>query len=155
MKRIPLTQGQYAIVDDEDFEWLSKWKWHVLRIDRTLYAARCRQKADGPGSGRILMHRVILCPAEGMEIDHVNGNGLDNRHPNLRAVTPAINQANHIHQKQNRKHDLPMGVVPNGRRFVARIQINRHTKYLGVFGTPQEAAASYNKAKRERLSVAG
>ena len=152
MKRIPLTQGQYAIVDDEDYEWLMQWKWCAHRERHSIYAVRNRRRSDGPGPRHISMHRVILNPPDGMETDHVNGVGWDNRKQNLRAVTSAINHANQIHGHRRWKHDLPMGVSPHGRRFMARITINGHMKYLGTFDTPDEAHAAYVAARRERLS---
>ena len=84
-KEIPLTQGKVAIVDDTDFDWLNQWKWYVLNKRPRYYAAR----SVGPRGKqtRIYMHRFILDPVSGMEPDHINGNGLDNRRANIVACT--------------------------------------------------------------------
>ena len=152
MKCIPLTQGKYALVDDADFEWLNRWKWCAHRMGRLWYAVRKRRKADGPGPGLILLHREILRPPGSLESDHINGDGLDNRRANLRAVTHSINQANHIHQKRGR--DLPMGVFRHGQRFQAQIRIDGHDRYLGLFDTPEGASAAYRTAREERIATA-
>lgn len=88
MKEIPLTQGYVALVDDDDFEWLSQWKWCVLRTRNNIYAKR--------SSKGILMHREIVCRHGLLEetVDHVNHNGLDNRKSNLRPCSQSENQAN-------------------------------------------------------------
>ncbi len=88
MKLIPLTQGLFATVDDEDFEWLSRWKWCVLRTTSNIYAKRT--------SKAILMHREVLIRHGHTPeaVDHANHNGLDNRKSNLRPCTSSENSAN-------------------------------------------------------------
>lgn len=84
MKKIPLTQEKFALVDDIDFEYLNKWKWHVCNQ----YAARTSKRSDGGKKRLIYMHHVIFssmaCLTEA-HIDHKNQNKLDNRHKNLRS----------------------------------------------------------------------
>lgn len=156
MRHIRLTQGNFAIVDDEDYEFLGQWKWYARHSAPGLwYALRRRHKADGPGVDRIYMHRVVLNPPEGLETDHVNGDGLDNRRANLRAVTNSINLANQTRRTRNRVHDLPMGVSPSRRKFLARIGIDGHQRHLGTFDTPEEASAAYQAARQARISRAG
>jgi hypothetical protein len=84
-KLIPLTQGKFAIVDAEDYERLSKYKWHVDKGDSTYYAAR------GIVGKNFRMHREILNAPEGLVVDHRNHNGLDNRKKNLRLCTRSQN----------------------------------------------------------------
>ena len=79
-KLIPLTQGKYAIVDDEDFDELSKHKWCLMFTKGRSYAVRRPSE-----NLTILMHRFILNPPKQMDTDHKNGDGLDNRRSNLRA----------------------------------------------------------------------
>lgn len=103
-KRIELTQGLFATVDDEDFEVLSKYKWHVKRACKgaKVYAARKRRSEDGPGSCKVLMHLQILGlhnsptreDANWMEVDHINRDSLDNRQANLRYTNRQIQYAN-------------------------------------------------------------
>jgi hypothetical protein len=94
MKRIPLTKGYEAIVDDEDYEYLMQWVWRAkCRAGETIYAVG-RRWALG-------MHRVIIGAGDGEEVDHINGNGLDNRKVNLRLCSRAENSRNRRKQKNN------------------------------------------------------
>lgn len=78
----------YALVDDENFEWLNQWKWsHLKSYDYTGYVVKRK-------NGFILMHRLIMDTPKGMEVDHINGNSLDNRKENLRNCTHQQNQCN-------------------------------------------------------------
>lgn len=88
MKKIKLTRGKFALVDDEDFEFLNQWKWCLRNSGR--YAGRC----DYKNNKWILMHRVINNTPVGMETDHINRNKLDNRRSNLRSVTGCQNMMN-------------------------------------------------------------
>ena len=97
MKEIPLTKGKVALVDDEDFEEVSKVTWYLVKIRNTCYA---HGYVKPPSKKMEYMHRLILKTPEDMETDHINGNGLDNRKENLRVVTHRQNMQNiHIQTK--------------------------------------------------------
>ena len=76
MKRIPLSQGKYATVDDEDYDWLMTWNWHAKKDCKTYYAVTNIPMKHG--GGQFQMHRMLLLHPEGLEIDHENHNGLFN-----------------------------------------------------------------------------
>lgn len=96
MKKIVLTKGAYATVDDEDFEWLNKWKWSLSSVG---YAVRV---VGGRKHQRmLLMHRVIMKTSSGMFTDHINRNRLDNRRRNLRNVSPSQSLYNTKLRKDN------------------------------------------------------
>jgi hypothetical protein len=82
--------GLVALVDDADYDWLSQWNWTAISTHRKNggYAVRMENQK------MILMHRQILDAPEGAEVDHINGNGLDNRRSNLRFATRRQGQAN-------------------------------------------------------------
>lgn len=142
MKEIILTQGKVALVDDEDFERLNKHKWYC----RNGYAVRMTKFSLGKRQA-ILMHREIISPPQGLVVDHINGDGLDNRKKNLRACTHAENIRN---QKLNRLNTTGYkGVCVNSKKWIARIKINGKLLYLGRYNTPEEAAQVYDEAARK------
>ena len=136
-REIQLTQGMTAIVDDEDYPELSKYKWYVSKHHNTFYAERNSQMIGGKPRHKIRMHTLIVPPQKGMVTDHKNGNGLDNRRENLRSLTPRENLQN-LHIK---KTSVYPGVSQSNksRNWVAFIQIGKKKKYLGTFATEEEA----------------
>ena len=145
MKRINLTQNKVALVDDKWFPYLSQFRWQA-RYDRTTgkwYAARqVRRKF-------IYMHREILNAPDGLHVDHVNGDPLDNRKRNLRLATSAQNAWNRDKYKNNTTGYK--GVTRDKGRGKLRAQITVHGKHihLGWFDDPHEAALAYDRAVRQ------
>lgn len=84
-KTISLTQGEVALVDDEDFEWLNHHTWACQKSRATCYAIR-EEYSDGKQT-KVYMHRQILHSQRGQRTHHINGNGLDNRRANIVACT--------------------------------------------------------------------
>ncbi len=144
-KLIPLSQGQFATVDDEDFEFLSQWKWLARKCRNTFYAARYLPRDRGRRA--IHMHRVINKTPDDMITDHINGNGLDNRKSNLRNATIAQNAWN----MRPRKDCGQRGIYYDKARskWVADIQCERRRIRLGRFGTKDEALAAYQTAAKQ------
>jgi hypothetical protein len=94
MKKIPLTQGYFAIVDDSDFDMLNRVKWHANKGHNTFYAQRSVLQENGKWKN-VQMHRVILGVHDPkIQVDHINGDGLDNRRCNLRSCTRSENMQN-------------------------------------------------------------
>jgi hypothetical protein len=147
-RRIPLTQGKYAIVDPEDYGRLSKYKWHLNTAVYTNYA--CRNIMVGTKKVKIKMHRQILKPPGHLFIDHINHNGLDNRKANLRFATRMQNNCNRIYKKQNSSSRYK-GVAwhKHRKKWVARIGINGKRIALGYFDDQVEAAKAYDYAARK------
>lgn len=97
MKKIYLNgkhKDKFALVDDEDFERLNKLKWFIQTGDKTNYAIRNIPMVNYKRGGTMLMHREIMQTPKGMEIDHKDGNGLNNQKSNLRNCTGQQNAAN-------------------------------------------------------------
>ena len=159
VREIPLTQGKVALVDGADYERLSRWKWRASgkrgtpESQMVWYAVRRRQKNDGPGPTPIRMHREILGAPAHLEVDHINGNGLDNRRCNLRLATRALNQRNH-HRRKTRPNGLPVGVCPSthGKRFMARIKRAGQMMGLGTYDTPEESSKAYLAARAKNIA---
>src|SRR5260221_13195250 len=94
-KSIALTQGYETVVDEADFEWLSRWKWQALVLKDWVYATR-QVWRDGVIT-QIYMHRAILNAQRGKRVDHANGDGLDNQRSNIRVCTTSQNAASRHH----------------------------------------------------------
>jgi hypothetical protein len=141
-KIIALTQGKETIVDDEDFEWISKRKWQY----------GCRGYATGHSTEKnhrkIYLHREIMNAPEGMDVDHINMNPLDNQKKNLRICTRAQNLANRKKQVNNTSGYKGTIWDKTNKNWIARIEVNQKVINIGRFNNPIDAARAYdNKAK--------
>jgi hypothetical protein len=151
MKRIPLTQGQFAIVDNADYELVVRYKWCAVWSEgsRTFYAAHMF-----PGENKLTpMHRFIMGLYGRQQTDHRNHNGLDNRRSNLRKANPHQNGQNK--RKPRRVGGTSSrfkGVhwVWDRHRWEARIKPVGHPYQLrlGYFQDEEEAARAYDKAAK-------
>jgi AP2 domain len=149
MKMIPLTQGQVALVDDADFEWLSAFKWHAhKRPGGTFYALRNVPSLRG-GRTTLRMHRAILSGIP--EVDHVNRNSLDNQRYNLRPATHSQNLANRGCQIDNTSGFKGVSWHKGSSKWHARIIVNQLCQYLGTFSEIEAAARAYDAAARENF----
>jgi len=144
MKRIKLTQGQYTIVDEKNYEWLSKHKWRAQWSKGTASFYAVRSKYVNGKQTLIYMQREILRLGKGdkKQADHINHNTLDNRETNLRIVTC---QQNHFNEKS------PKGYYwnKNAKKYQAQIHVNGKLKYLGLFNNTKEAHQAYLQAKEK------
>ncbi len=142
-KKIPLTQGKYTIVDDEDYEWLNQFKWYAVRGRSTFYAQRMLKRKC------LRMHREIMNAPLGKEVDHRNRDGLDNQRANLRVCTHQQNIFNHIKQKKATSRHKGVSWNKRERKWIARIGHNKQRMYLGYFNNEDEAARAYNEKVTE------
>ena len=141
MKEIPLTRGKVALIDDRDFEEVSKHCWRAVRPHKIWYACGRVNGED------VYLHRLLLGPPEGKEVDHINGDGLDNRRANLRVCTHQQNLAN-ARKWRTRTSSRYKGVTRNKQtqKWIAQIEVGGENRYLGTFEDETRAAAAYNKA---------
>lgn len=141
IRYIPLTRGRYAIVDAEDFEELSEHKWCLINRGESVYAGR-REKGKF-----ISMHREIMKTPEGMVVDHIDGNGLDNRKGNMRNCTKAQNSYN---SRPRGGHSGFVGVMYRKRsgKYEAVVGFKGKKVYAGEFDDPTEAARARDRLAR-------
>lgn len=148
MKYIKLTRGKYAIVNDEDFEHLNKYKWYAHKSRDTYYAYR----GDSLNGKKIVvaMHRQILGLSyqDGLETDHRNHNGLDNRRDNIRICTRHQNSLNQLANKNTTSKYKGVSRDKNYKKWHAHIKIHQKSYYIGKFDNEIDAAKAYDiKAK--------
>lgn len=143
MKSITLTQGETALVSDEDYERVSAHKWCLSYSPSHSPKKYAVCSIDGKTVG---MHRFILGVTKGVLVDHRNGDGLDNHRGNLRSSTYGQNRANSAS-----KRVLPKGVYARRQRtggtvFRAQIRSGKHLTNLGTYQTIEAAAHAYAQA---------
>jgi len=139
MKRIKLTQGKFALVDDWNYERLSKHKWYAQWMDdvKNYYARRFDNHK------MISMHREILGLVKGdkRQADHINHNTLDNREQNLRIVN---HKQNHFNQKGVKGYSFDKRVG----KYQASIRLSGKFIHLGMFDTSEKAHKAYLRVKK-------
>lgn len=134
-----------ALVDDEDFERVSKHNWYIYKAGNVYAATNIKYKAVNRRHRRLCIHRLIT----GFKVtDHINGNGLDNRRSNLREVTVHQNTMNRRGKAGVSKFK---GVYwkKETSKWCARIGINYKRIHLGYFQSEIEAAKAYNTAAKK------
>jgi hypothetical protein len=140
MQHIALTNGGFALVDDADYQDICQYTWHR----RGTAGPAQRSERHGRRTRTIYMHRQIMQAAAGTQVDHRDGNKLNNTRDNLRLATNTTNQQNR--RKKAKASSKYKGVHQKGTRWCARIAINGTRIHLGYFATDVEAARAYNNA---------
>lgn len=150
MKLIPLTKGQFAKVDDADYDELIKTKWHVVASSdgKSFYAARYVRMPDGRNSNET-MHRVVMMAKPGEEVDHRFHDTLDNRRSQLRIATHAQNQRNRLLSKYNTSGYKGVSWNRERCKWEVRIRVDGVKKNGGRFDCKLEAARAYDKLSRQ------
>lgn len=148
-KEILLSQGQVAIVDNQDYEWLSRWKWYAQRTPSGEFYAK-RNAWDKVRFVSFKMHRVIMNAQPESEVDHVNGNKLDNQRSNLRICTHPQNVCNARIRKDNSCGYKGVHLEKRyGGKWFAIIGVNGKSKFLGYHPTSEAAARAYDLAAKQ------
>ncbi len=150
-RKIPLTHGKFAIVDEIDYDELNQFKWCAVKYGRTFYARRCgRVKNTNGKQFSTKMHRQIMKLPPDLCVDHINHNGLDNRRANLRAASQAQNNVNR--RKQTGTYSSKYkGVIfsKRDRKWQAYIMQKGKHYFLGSFEDEEAAARAYDQKAKE------
>jgi hypothetical protein len=147
MKKIKLTKGKYALIDDVDFEIVSKYKWCVGQFGNTY----CAMRKDS-SRNTVYMHRLIMNTPFGKDTDHINGNGLDNRRKNLRVCTHSQNLQNQT--RVNIKNTSGVSGVywdKQLNKWRARAKVSGKNVHLGLFSELSKAKKSVLGFKEKQL----
>jgi hypothetical protein len=150
MIKIPLTKGQVAFVDDE-FAHLLNWKWCALKSDTSYYAVRAFRPEPNKKSLLRMHHCIVGFPLNNNEVDHIDGNGLNNQRNNLRIVTHRKNGQNRKELRLNTKSSTYTGVTWNStkQRYIAQISIGKKRIHIGTFINEEDAHKAYLKAVQD------
>ncbi len=138
MKEIKLTRGKTALVNDEDYEFLSQFKWWAVVSGRTWWYAYTSDKY-----GKATPMQRMLIPGK-IIIDHIDGNGLNNQRNNLRECTRAQNVWNSCRNKNNTSGYIGVRSRKGRNKWIARISMQHKEKYLGSFKGKHQAALRYD-----------
>jgi len=147
VKLIPLTHGKFAIVDAGDYDRLSKYKWYSNQDGNNFYAYTFLTK--GNKKKRVFMHRLITNAPKGLFIDHIDGNGLNNRRCNLRLCTPAQNAQNSRPRCNGSSKYKGVFWNKTNKKWTATIHKGENRRYLGGFDDEIEAALAYDRKAAE------
>ena len=143
MKKIKLTNNKYTLVDDEDYKYLSQFKW----IYRRGYATRFVYfKNSNKGYA---LHREVIKVKKNQMLDHINRNTLDNRKNNLRICNKAQNAMNCKIHKHNTSGYKGVSWFRTSKKWRAYIVISNKQKHLGLFKTKKDAAIAYNTSAKK------
>lgn len=148
MKRIRISSGHYAIVDDIDYPLVSKYTWTLSKSGNRLYAITTKRRTPIKYSKRdtIYLHRLIMNVSGWHNcVDHINGDGLDCRRSNIRLCTRGQNAMNLKIRVDNSSGYKGVYFNQQRKKYAAQIQIDKKTKFLGLFHTKEEAAEKYNE----------
>lgn len=148
MKLIPLTQGYFAKVSDCDFEWLSQWKWMVLKQPgkNTCYAVRTGWDKEKKRGYPIRMHREILSLTDPKVFgEHADGDGLNNQRGNLRESTCSQNAFNSRMTKRNTSGKRGISWSKAAQKWHAYIDANKKRIHLGLYNSIEDASTARDK----------
>lgn len=139
--------GEYvATVDADDRDLVAAYHWHAARRPNTVYVAHSKPR---PARGMLLLHRVVCAAPPGVEVDHRDGNGLNNRRANLRLATSGQNKANSRKRGGTTSQYKGVSWFQRTGKWHAEIQAHGQRHYLGYFYEETEAAAAYDAAAIE------
>jgi len=140
---IELTQGQHTIIDDEDLNLVKQFKWNAKKDKNNFYAKTNIKRPDTGRYTTLHLHRLLLKAKKGEQVDHINGNGLDNRRSNLRIVDARGNSQN-LHIPKTSKYP---GVYLNTQgEWTAQITVGNIGYQLGSYSSEKKAYEVYSEA---------
>jgi hypothetical protein len=147
-QRIKLTRGKYAIVDPEDFERFNRYKWHCSQSNYAVRAATIKTE-KGRKQVELFMHKVVCPPPQGLIVDHINRNRLDNRRANLRPATWTQNAWNRSKRSRQKTRYKGIRYQKDTKRWQVRLMIEGRRISFGCYNDEKEAAKAYDAAAKK------
>lgn len=151
MREIQLSKGMVSLVDDADYDWLSKWSWFATKRGNTWYAARSVRGKSRSDQKTIWMHREILgiTGTDGVWGDHINGDGLNNQRYNLRKANRSQNAMNSKTWHGSKSGIKGVTWYKRDSKWEVKIQANKVEKFLGRYADLDEARMVRLAAEKE------
>ena len=146
--RVPLTQGDFALIDAEDTDRITAFRWRAACSKRNCYAVRSGRKGTGEPA-TVYMHREILGAPKGVEVDHRNGDGLDNTRSNIRIATHQQNMTNCRLRSNNTSGYIGVSFETGHQKWCASIRVNGRNIRLGCFDEKEDAAQARTAAAHQ------
>jgi hypothetical protein len=143
-KEIPLTRDQFAIVDDDDYDWAMQWKWFCDCHGYAKRSLKCNKVQT-----TIWLHREIIGAKDGDNVDHIDGNPLNDQKNNLRICTHGENMFNKRCYSNGTSTYKGVSWKTQQEKWVAQIQCNGQKYHIGYFDTEEDAALAYNEKAKE------
>jgi hypothetical protein len=150
---IPLTQGKVALVSDNQFERVGQFNWYAMKgLSGTWYAVRNGKRTPSGREPLIYLHRFLLGITDTkIEVDHVDGNGLNCQDENLRPCLHVQNVHNFSRPRNNTTGFKGVSLNKKLQKYQAYIKVRGVMKHLGLFSEPTDAAKAYDKAAVEHF----
>lgn len=136
-----------CLIDDSDVGLLINYKWHLNKRGNTFYLRA--YKKDACSYKKVYIHRMIIECEDKYEIDHINGNALDNRKENLRICDRSQNMRNTKISSSNSSGYKGVTFNKKLKKWYSQIMLNKKNIYIGLFDTKEEAYAAYCKAAKK------
>lgn len=149
MKEIMLTRGKVALVDDKDYEYLNQWRWEYFINKRTNQEYAIRRIYNNDIRTTIWMHREIMQTSKEFEVDHRDGNGLNNQKDNLRNCTHHQNRMNNKLQTNNTSGYTGVYWSEHHQKWFACIKLNGKKIGAGYYSIKEEAAIARDKLAKQ------
>lgn len=148
MKRVQLSQGKFALVDDGDFDSVNRWKWSFQKMP-TVDGYAVRVVKENGRYRKIYLHRFLCGFPTGKVIDHVDGDGLNNQRENLRVCVQHENISNQRKKKNNTSGFKGVSFHRRTGKWAAQITFQRVKRHIGLFPDAQSASDAYDQASKK------
>ncbi len=136
-----ILDGHHLLIEYRDLIWFGQYKFYIMQGEgQSLYVVA------NASARTIKIHQLIMNPPQGLEVDHINGNGLDNRRSNLRIVTHQINQSNLPKHHGSSSKYYGVSFEKGRQRWLCQVRYKYKIKTIGRFDSEIEAAIAYNNS---------
>lgn len=151
MKLIPLSQGQHAMVDDEDYDFLIQYRWHAHKKpgEKTFYAKRITPYIEGKRTSYFMHREILKLTDKKIKVDHIDHNGLNCQRSNMRLCSDQENSRNKTKRKKGSSQYHGVFWHKAGKAWTASVAVDGKKVYLGLFKDETDAAIARDEAVKK------